>query len=142
MKQISVFLGNQKGELARLLELFGGTRIDLRALSLADTQDYGSLRMITDRHDEAETLLRGEGYAFSTNEITAVPLRDEAGSLAKVTRVCSDNGIGIEYAYAFLSNQPGVACVILRTDDEAHTAAVLAENGIPTATQEELFGKQ
>ena len=139
MNQISVFLGNQKGELARLLELFGSERIDLRALSLADTQDYGILRMITDRHDAAVALLREEGYAFSTNEITAVPLRDEAGSLAKVTRICSDSGISIEYAYAFLSDRPGIACVVLRTADEARTAAALAENGIRTATQEELF---
>lgn len=139
MKQISVFLQNKNGELADLLELLASQTIDLRALSLADTQDYGILRMIADKHDQASELLRREGYAFSITDVVGVPMKNEAGSLSRVTRVCAEQGISIEYAYAFFTDQPGLACVILRTDDSARTQRILAEHGIETATQEELF---
>lgn len=136
MKQISIFLQNENGSLAKVTEQLARQGIDMRAMCVADTQDYGILRMITDRHEDAEALLRREGYAFSVRQVTAVPLKDEAGALAKVARVCADHSIAVEYAYAFLSNQPGIACLILRTDDYERTARVLAEQGIPTADQE------
>ena len=139
MKQISIFLQNTNGQLAELVELFSENDINLRAMSLADTQDYGILRLIADPTDRAETLLQESGYAYSTTEVAAIPLHDKAGALAKVVNVCAENQIGIEYAYAFLSAKPETACLILRTDNHAQAVLTLARNGIKTATMEELF---
>ena len=139
MKQISIFLQNTNGQLAELVELFSRNNINLRAMSLADTQDYGILRLIADTPEKAEEMLKAEGYAYSTTEVAAIPLPDRAGALAEVVRVCAENQIGIEYAYAFLSAKPDTACLILRTSDHAQAVLTLARNGIKTATQEELF---
>ena len=139
MKQISIFLQNTNGQLAVLVELFSEHNINLRAMSLADTQDYGILRCIAENTEKAEQLLKDEGYAYSTTEVAAIPLPDRAGALAEVVRVCAENQIGIEYAYAFLSAKPETACLILRTDNHAQAVLTLARNGIKTATMEELF---
>ena len=139
MKQISIFLQSTNGQLAELVELFSENRINLRAMSLTDTQDYGILRLIADSPEKAEEMLKEAGYAYSTTEVAAIPLKDEAGALAEVVRVCAENQIGIEYAYAFLSAKPDTACLILRTSDHAQAVLTLARNGIKTATQEELF---
>lgn len=139
MKQISIFLQNTNGQLAELVELFSRNNINLRAMSLADTQDYGILRLIAETPEKAEEMLKAEGYAYSTTEVAAIPLPDRAGALAEVVRVCAENQIGIEYAYAFLSAKPDTACLILRTSDHAQAVLTLARNGIKTATQEELF---
>ncbi len=112
MKQISIFLQNTNGQLAELVELFSRNNINLRAMSLADTQDYGILRLIAETPEKAEEMLKAEGYAYSTTEVAAIPLPDRAGALAEVVRVCAENQIGIEYAYAFLSAKPDTACLI------------------------------
>lgn len=139
MKQISVFLENKAGQLAAFTKLLSENGINLRALSLADTQDFGILRIIVEQPDKTVALLEKEGYAYSTTAVVAVPLVDKPGALAEVLAVCADNGISVEYAYAFLSSQPDTACLIIRTDDHDKTVKVLGDKGLKTATQEEIF---
>ena len=139
MKQISVFLENKAGQLAAFTKLLSENGINLRALSLADTQDFGILRIIVEQPDKTVALLEIEGYAYSTTAVVAVPLVDKPGALAVVLAVCADNGISVEYAYAFLSSQPDTACLIIRTDDHDKTVKVLGDKGLKTATQEEIF---
>lgn len=139
MKQISIFLKKNEDEFSELVELFSENNINLRAMQLSDMQDYGIVRVIADLPERAEELLKAEDYAYTTTEVAAIPLPDKVGALAQVVRVCAENQIGIEYAYAFLSARPETACLILRTDNHAQAVLTLARNGIQTATQEELF---
>lgn len=139
MKQISVFLEKTNEQFCDLVELFSAHSINLRSISLSDLHDCGVVRLIADQPEKAEELLADNGFAYSANDVAAIPLPDRAGALAEVIRVCAENDIGIEYAYASLSAKPQTACLILRTGDHARAMLTLARNGIQTATQEELF---
>ncbi len=140
IRQISVFLENKTGQLLDVVNLLAEKEINLRALSIADTQDFGILRMIADRPEDVSQVIAEAGYICRLTEVIAVRVPDEPGMLAKILRVLSANGIGIEYSYAFTSGTPGNAYVVFRVDDNAATAALLAGEGIHVANQTEIFG--
>jgi len=129
IKQISIFIENLQGRLADILEDIAKSGIDIRALSLADTTNFGILRLIVDKPHEAEKVLRQAGYTVSLTAVIAIEIDDTPGSLAKALRVLSDNNISIEYLYAFISKKKGCASVILRVDDGDKAVGVLDGNG-------------
>ena len=137
IKQLSVFVQNQPGALADVTGLLARSGIDIRALSLAESADYGILRMIVKGHDTACRVLRAEGYVISCNEVTAAEIPDEPGGLFRVLHILAKNGINIEYSYAFLTPSHGKACVVLRVDDNERAAALLNGAGITTLTRRE-----
>jgi hypothetical protein len=133
--QISVFIENRLGTLAELTEIVGGAGIDLRALSLADTADFGVLRLIVDNPGKAVELLRAAGFTLSMTKVLAVPIDDAPGGLAKVLRILADEKISVEYSYAFITRRQGKAYVVLRVENNELAGGVLARKGIITADE-------
>ena len=135
--QLSVFLDNKPGKLAGVLRLLKEKNINMRALSLAETADYGILRLIVSDIPAAESVLK-ETSAVTQTPVTAVRMDDRAGALYEVVSVLGNAEINIEYMYAFTSPVSGNAYVVLRTDDSARCEELLRENGIPTLSDEEM----
>lgn len=130
IQQVSVFLENEDGKLQRALELLGENRIDIRALSLADTTHFGVLRIIVDHPDRAVALLREACITASVSEVIGVGMTHAPGSLADILHLFKEEEIGVEYAYAFLGNTEFPACVIMRATDNARAVAVLKQHGV------------
>lgn len=139
IKQLSVFLENKPGRLADITELLAESHIDIRAISVADTSDFGILRIIVDKPDEAVAILKEAGMTVSLSKVIAVGIGDITGEFAKSIRILADSGISVEYVYAFVSRDKGRAYVIIRADDTKRAAEVLAENGIEILCADALY---
>ena len=137
--QISVFVENKPGKLVEVIELLGTKGIDLRALSIADTSDFGILRLIVDQPAKALEVLREADCVTSVNKVIAVSVDDTPGSLAKVLRILSDEGISVEYVYAFITHEAGRAYVIIRVEDNDKAIGVLTAKDIKLASAGELY---
>ena len=135
LKQISVFVANQPGSLEKLVNVLAEAGVDMRAMSIADTQEFGIMRMIVKGNTKACDALREAGYLVNISHVTAVEIPDEPGGLAKVVSILSGNGVNIEYTYAFMTRSHGHACVVFRVDDNDQVADLLAQNGIATLSQ-------
>ncbi len=129
LKQLSIFVENQTGRLADMAQVLGEAGIDIRAISVADTADFGIVRLIVDRPDEACELLRGRGFTAKLTDVIAVGIDDQPGAFADVLRCLCLAGMTVEYMYAFISRDEGKAYVILRVDDNDKAGAVLTEAG-------------
>ncbi len=138
IRQLSVFLENRHGTLIEVTDLLAKENIDIRAMSLADTQDFGILRLIVNDPEAAKAALAKIGFVASVNEVTAVAINDNPGALSEVIHVMAENDINIEYMYAFLSTHKGNAYVVLRVLDNDHTAEVLTANGITMVTEDDI----
>ena len=138
VKQISVFIENKKGKLAEATRYIADHHINLRALSIADTQDFGILRIICEDPAAAVAALQAGGYITTVTDVLAAAITDEPGSLAAILEVLSEEHVVVEYTYAFLSDKGG-AYMIFRVDDNQKAAAALAGAGVKTANQEEMF---
>ncbi|MCQ2429628.1 MAG: ACT domain-containing protein [Clostridia bacterium] len=132
IRQISVFIENVHGSLERVVNVLAEAGVDMRALSVADTSEFGILRMIVKGHDTACRVLRDAGYVISCNDVTAAEIPDEPGGLSRVLHILAENGINIEYSYAFLTPSHGKACVVMRVDDNERAAVLLNEQGVVT----------
>lgn len=138
IKQLSIFVENKVGRLQSIINALGENDINISALSIADTTDFGILRIIVDNPDKAKLVLKGLGVISKTTEVVAVYIDDRSGGLAAVLNLVSDAGIGIEYMYAFLGRTEGKALMVLKADDEVRLEKVLTENGIVLAKPEEI----
>ncbi|MBQ1982326.1 MAG: hypothetical protein IIV80_02600 [Clostridia bacterium] len=132
IRQISVFLENKQGSLEHVVNVLAEAGVDLRAITIADTQEFGILRLIVRGHDTACRALREAGYIISLNYVTAVEIPDEPGGLLRVLNLIASTGLNIEYSYAFLTPMDNKACVVLRVSDNDIAADILARNGIKT----------
>jgi len=139
VEQLSVFVENKPGKLVEALESLADAGIDLRALSLADTSDFGILRAIVDKPDKALEVLNEAGFLVKTNEVLAVVVGDRPGGLAGVVRTLSEAGIDIEYTYAFVAHSSDNAYVILRVGNNDAAVKVLTESNITLLTAKELY---
>jgi hypothetical protein len=117
VKQISVFLENKSGRLADVTRTLGRENINIRALSIADTTDFGILRLIVNRPEEANRALKEEGFMVSETEVIAVDVPDRPGGLAHVLEILGVAGINIEYLYAFIGKTSDEALVIFRVEN-------------------------
>ena len=130
IRQISVFVPNQNGSLEKLVNILAEAQVDMRAMAIADTMEFGILRMIVKGHDKACEALREAGYLVSQNEVTAVEIPDQPGGLANVVSILANRGVNIEYTYAFMTRSHGHACVVFRVEDNELVENILAQNGI------------
>ncbi len=130
LNQISVFLENKRGRLAEITNILETHRIDIRALSIADTKDFGILRLIVDRPDDAAAALKNEGFTVSITKVIAICIDDEPGGLAKAMRALGGENIDVEYMYAFISREEKKAFVIIRVEDNEKAITVLENNAI------------
>ncbi|MBR0179621.1 MAG: amino acid-binding protein [Firmicutes bacterium] len=132
IKQISVFLENRPGTLADATETLSKGGVNLRALCVADTHDFGILRLIADDHDKALSVLKEAGYATTSTEVLAAVIPDDPGSMSRVLRGLAEAGINVEYTYAFLAEKvDSGAVVVLRVDDVELAARTLQELNVP-----------
>ena len=138
IQQLSVFIENKPGRLADITEVLANADVDIRAISVADTSDFGILRVIVDKPKEAVLALRDHGMTVSLTSVLAVGLSDEKGAFSKVIRILSNSGVDVEYIYAFVSRDNGKASVIIRTDKSARAAEVLTQNGVELLTTEAI----
>lgn len=136
VKQISVFIENKAGKLAELTEYLQRHDIDMRALSIAETQDFGIVRIIVDDAYKTSCILKEAGYVVSITPVLAVEIPDEPGSLFKVLKTLGDESISLEYMYAFLTRKEATAYMVLRVEDNEKAADVLSKKGIHTISQD------
>ena len=136
--QISVFLENRIGQLAEITQLLANDGIDIRALSIAETTDYGLARMIVDDSYKASSILLKHGDILSMTPVWAVEVPDRPGGLAEVLGVLADAHVDVEYMYSLFTNKDGHAYMILRISDEPTFLDALGRNQIKVMTKEEL----
>ena len=139
IKQISIFVENKSGRLAEITAAIAAAGIDIRALSIADTTNFGILRLIVDKPDEAEAALKAAGLTVSLTNVIAIGIPDQPGGFAAAMRALADASIDIEYMYAFISRDEGRACVILRVEDNAAAVAALEKNGIQLLGEDKVY---
>lgn len=139
LKQVSVFLENKEGRLYEVAKLLGGAGVNMRALSVAETADYGVVRMIVDKPEQAARSLKDAGFTVSTTDVIGVVVPDRPGGLAEVLKLLKDSGINVEYLYCFVTPFAGQAVDVMRVEDFERAEAVLRENGLKLISQDELF---
>lgn len=130
VKQISVFIENRSGRLREVANVLGENGINIRALSLADTSDYGILRLIVDRPEDALAVLRKANFTLSETDVIAVEVSDRPGGLAEVLDVLGEAGINVEYMYAFVEKSSSNAVMIFRIEDIENAITALRKRGI------------
>ncbi len=138
IKQLSIFIENKPGRLEEIMDCLSQNNINLRALALADTTDFGILRIIVDDIDKAKTVLKEKEVISKSTDVIAVLIDDKTGGLAHVVSVISSGGVGVEYLYAFLGRTEGKALMVIKTDDDEKTLKILEDNNIETASQESI----
>jgi hypothetical protein len=138
IEQLSVFVENKSGKLAEVLETLGDAGIDLRAMSVADTADFGILRLIVSEPERARDILSGAGCTVVLNQVLPLSIADTPGSLARALGALADMGIGVEYVYAFVAHGKGRAHVILRTTDDALAVKTLTAAGAEFLSKDRL----
>lgn len=130
IKQVSVFVENKKGSLHEITDLLAKAKVDLRSMCIADTSDYGIVRMIADDAERAQKVLCEAGHTANIRTVTAFAVPDEPGGLAKALNLLESNGVNIEYLYALITTANDKAYTVMRTDDTEKAESVLAQNGI------------
>jgi hypothetical protein len=138
IQQISVFLENRAGQLAEITKVLADAGLDLRAISIAETADYGVLRMIVDDAQKAKMILLDSGYIMSVTPVLAVAVPDSPGGVASVLALLAEGKIDIEYMYSLFTHVEGKAYMVFRVSDEAKFKALLDSHGIQTCGNEEL----
>jgi hypothetical protein len=137
VRQISVFLDNKPNQLTGVMKLLKENNINIRALSIADTKDFGILRLIVDDIDKAVSALQEEGYIVRITDVIGCKLEDRPGGLAKIVKVISEIGVNMEYMYAFLTKTDS-AYLVIRVEDNEAVEKALAERGIPLLTEDDV----
>lgn len=139
VKQISVFLENKSGRLAKVTEVLGENGVNIRALSIADTSDFGILRLIVNHPEKAYEALKEAGFTVSETEVIAVEVPDVPGGLAQALTVLQASRINVEYLYAFLEKSSKAALVVFRVEEPDRACEVLAANNINVLKGDEVY---
>ena len=130
VKQISVFIENRRGRLREVTDVLWKNDINIRALSLADTSDYGVLRLIVDKPHAAHGALKKANFMVSETDVIAVEVEDKPGGLSQVLAILDNKGIDVEYMYAFVEKSSDNAVNIFRIDDIDGAVSVLKDNNV------------
>ncbi|MFQ9871820.1 MAG: ACT domain-containing protein [Oscillospiraceae bacterium] len=139
VKQISVFVENKPGRLCEVTNILEQNHLDIRALSIADTTNFGILRIIVDDPDKAQAVLKETGMMVSITEVIAVGITDQPGGLAAVLRLLNEEQVAVEYMYAFISREEKTAYVILRVENIEYTTQVLQKHQVPLLTDKDIY---
>lgn len=130
VQQLSIFVENKKGRLANIAKILANADIDIRALCVADTNDFGVLRLIVDKPELAVKTLKQSNFTVSLTDVIAIGINDIPGSFAKIMELLSDHSVSVEYMYAFIGRDKGKAFIILRVDDNDKALSILTENKV------------
>lgn len=140
VEQISIFIENKSGRLAEITRILGEAGINIRALSLADTSDFGILRLIVNKVEQAKMVLKEKGFTVNKTEVVAVEVPDQPGGLSVILQVLDREQINVEYMYAFVERCGGNAVIIFRFDEIDKAIDALTANGIKILEGERLYG--
>ena len=140
IKQISIFVENKPGRLSAITNLLKQNEIDIRALSVADTKDFGILRIIVNKPDLACDALKAADCTVSLTNVIAIGVKDEPGGLAVALDCLYAANISVEYMYAFISKSEDMAYVILRVENNENAVNALKEKGFSILDPEEVYG--
>ncbi len=138
LKQLTVFVENKQGTLVDITDTLAKHNVNIRALSIADTQDFGILRLIVNDNDTALKTLADEGYLIKTTDVVGVKIGDEPGKLSKALNVLDENKINMEYLYAFMSRTEKHAYVVLRVADNNAAETALETAGFHLITDSDV----
>ena len=138
INQLSIFVENKTGTIVEITEKIAEANVSIRALSVADTQGFGILRLIVSDIEKAKEVLSSNNCVVSVTKVLGVEIPDIPGGLSKVLRIMTDSGINVEYLYAFITVAGENAYVVLRVEDNEKAAKILSEAGIKIVTQEEI----
>ncbi len=139
VEQISIFLENKSGRLAEVTGLLAKNNINIRALSLADTSDFGILRLIVNDTEKAKAVLKEQGFTVGKTEVVAIEVPDRPGGLAGILKTLGEKGINVEYMYAFVQSSGEHAIIIFRFDDIDSAIDALQSAGVRILRGEELY---
>lgn len=138
--QISVFLENRKGRLFEICSLLGQAGINIRALTIAETETFGVLRMVVDKPKDAIELFRKNSITANQTDVVAVEVSDKPGGLAEVLGVLKDNNVNVEYMYGFVEKHSEKALLVFRFDNPEQAHQVLAKNGLSVVDEKGIQG--
>jgi hypothetical protein len=139
VEQISIFLENKAGRLSEVTRIFEEGGINIRALSLADTSDFGILRLIVNDNEKAKRLLKENGFTVRITEVVAVEVADKPGGLHQILTALSKDSVNVEYMYAFVRQSGQNAVLIFRFDNTAAAADVLRREGVRVIDGQDLY---
>ena len=140
IKQLSIFVENKQGSLHDITDALAKEGLNLRSMCVADTSNYGIVRIIADEPDRAKALLDKDGHAANVRLINAFAVPDRPGGLAEVLRLLEGRGVNIDYMYALITSEAGKAYSVMRTDNTEETDRILTENGIELLDDSKLQG--
>lgn len=139
VEQISIFIENKSGRLAEVARILGANGVSIRALSLADTSDFGILRLLVDKTDLALTTLKAGGFTVNKTEVVAVVVPDQSGGLCEILQILDESSINVEYMYAFAERNVGNAVIIFRFDDIDNAIKTLQDKNVSVLSGEKLY---
>ena len=139
IKQLSIFLQNRMGSLSKPLEVLTVADVNIRAMCMADTSEFGILRLVVDDPDKGKEALEQNNFLVKITEIVGVEMHDAPGGLTSVLNVIRDNNIDLEYLYAFTHEKEGKAILLLHADDIDTLIDVLEKNNITIVPKEEVY---
>ena len=138
LKQLTVFVENKQGTVVSVTDTLAAHNINLRALSIAETEGFGILRLIVDDEETAEKVLAEEGYLIKITDVVGVKIGDAPGKLTEALRVLNKSDINMEYLYAFMARTEKHAYVVLRVQDNAQAETVLEQAGYHIITEADV----
>ena len=139
IKQLSIFLENKMGSLSKPLEVLSDADVNIRAMCMADTSEFGILRLVVDDPLKGKEALEANNFLVKITDTIGVEMNDSPGGLTAVLKVIKDNGIDLEYLYAFTHDKVGKAILLLHADKLDDLIAALEENEIPIVQAEEVY---
>jgi len=142
IKQISIFIPNKKGSLSQLTDILIAHRIDIRAIAVFDTTEFGILRIVVDDPDRAVEILNKEGIVAKVSKVIAVEPEDKPGSLNQIFSILRDSDINIEYIYSFIMRKKEMPYIVLKVDQQEKAVEELTANGINVINKEEIYAKE
>lgn len=137
-KQLSVFLENKKGRICAAADVLARNNVNIRALSLADTSEFGILRLIVDKPEEGKKVLNDEGIVVRVTNVLALTMEDVPGGALSVLRVLAQSGISVEYMYAYVGKTTGKAFMIIQAEELEMAEEILRRNGFAQADISEI----
>jgi len=138
INQISVFLENTKGRLYEVCALLGKNKINIRALTIAESQDFGVIRIVADKPQQALKVLKSEGFVTNLTDIVAVEVDDRPGGLASILKIFNQNDINVEYMYGFLERNSDKALLVFRFDDPDKAIKILNKKKIKVVNKTDM----
>lgn len=139
IKQISVFLENKKGRLAQVTSILKDNNIDISAISIADTTNFGIIRMIVNKPEQAIQVIKEADFTVNTTDVLAVEVPDSPGGLHQVLEILNQNHVSIEYLYSFVRKPSQSALILFRVEQLENTIKILKSKGINILTPQEVY---